>query len=134
VFLFLLGFLLRCHGSILPSIDHGLRNDVLLQLIECIESIKSDVKKKMMLISLLSTAPKSQESEQRRNCITQIGEFRVHDEKSFQFADAELGAMNWRSSRHPWSICRHTSSKPGAKWRQSQYRCTTPRVVLNLLD
>src|ERR1700674_5148921 len=35
--------------SILPSIFHGLLcNGAQLQLIECIESIKSDVKKKMM--------------------------------------------------------------------------------------
>ena len=50
VLLFLLCLFLGCHGSILPSIFHGLLcNGVLLQLIECIESIKSDVKKKMML-------------------------------------------------------------------------------------
>ena len=50
VLLFLLCLFLGCHGSILPSIFHGLLcNGVQLQLIECIESIKSDVKKKMML-------------------------------------------------------------------------------------
>jgi hypothetical protein len=50
VLLFLLCLFLGCHGSILPSIFHGLLcNGAQLQLIECIESIKSDVKKKMML-------------------------------------------------------------------------------------
>jgi hypothetical protein len=41
------GFLFCCHGSILPSILHGLCNDALLQLFDCIESTKSDVKQKM---------------------------------------------------------------------------------------
>src|SRR6266853_3498971 len=50
VLLFLLCLFLGCHGSILPSIFHGLLcNGAQLQLIECIESIKSDVKKKMRL-------------------------------------------------------------------------------------
>jgi len=35
-------------GSILPSIVHGkFCNDALLQLIDCIESMKNEVKKKM---------------------------------------------------------------------------------------
>ena len=34
--------------TILPSIIHGSRNDELLRLFECIESIKSEVKQKMM--------------------------------------------------------------------------------------
>jgi hypothetical protein len=35
-------------GSILPSILHGkICNDVLLQLIDCIESMKNEVKRKM---------------------------------------------------------------------------------------
>jgi hypothetical protein len=66
VFLFLLGFLLRCHGSILPSIVHGLSNGVLLQLIECIESIKSDVKKKMMLTRALERCTKVTGEEKSR--------------------------------------------------------------------
>jgi hypothetical protein len=33
---------------ILPSIVHGSRNDELLRLSECIESLKSEVKQKMM--------------------------------------------------------------------------------------
>jgi hypothetical protein len=49
VFLFLFCcFLLRCHVLFSLSILHGLYNGRLLQLIECIESKKSDVKKKMM--------------------------------------------------------------------------------------
>jgi hypothetical protein len=48
VFLFLLRcFFLGCHSSILPSIVHGLCNDLLLRLIECIELMKNDVKRKM---------------------------------------------------------------------------------------
>src|SRR5690242_10842016 len=48
VFLFLLRCLfLGCHSSILPSIVHGLCNDLLLRLIECIELMKNDVKRKM---------------------------------------------------------------------------------------
>jgi hypothetical protein len=39
-------------GSILPSIFHGkICNDVLLQLIDCIELMKNEVKKKMNAIS-----------------------------------------------------------------------------------
>jgi len=35
-------------GSILPSISHGkICNDLLLQLIDCIELMKNEVKKKM---------------------------------------------------------------------------------------
>src|SRR3974390_1152339 len=41
------------------SIVHGLCNGLLLQLIECIESIKNDVKRKMMLQSLAIHVRKS---------------------------------------------------------------------------
>ena len=51
VLLFLLCLFLGCHGSILPFHFSWTcySNGRLLQLIECIESLKSDVKKKMML-------------------------------------------------------------------------------------
>src|ERR1700690_116052 len=50
VLLFLLCLFLGCHGSILPFHFSWTcySNGRLLQLIECIESLKSDVKKKMM--------------------------------------------------------------------------------------
>jgi hypothetical protein len=52
-------FFLVAMVSILPSICHGSCNGRLLQLVECIESIKSDVKKKMTLIAHATDAPKS---------------------------------------------------------------------------
>jgi hypothetical protein len=42
-----LATLLRCHGSILPSIVHGMQRTNSLRLIECIESMKNDVKRKI---------------------------------------------------------------------------------------
>jgi hypothetical protein len=85
VFLFLLGFLLRCHGSILPSIVHGLRNGVLLQLIECIESIKSDVKKKMMLACAPERCTKVTREEKRRIGVAQSSKFCSPNEKNLYF-------------------------------------------------
>jgi hypothetical protein len=41
------------------------RNDRLLQLIECIESMKSDVKKKMIMHARATHAPKSPETSRR---------------------------------------------------------------------
>ena len=68
VLLFLLCLFLGCHGSILPSIFHGLLcNDAQLQLIECIESIKSDVKKKMMLSRAYDPCTKVTRDDFRRN-------------------------------------------------------------------
>src|SRR6266852_4585884 len=68
VLLFLLCLFLGCHGSILPSIFHGLLcNGVQLQLIECIESIKSDVKKKMMLPCAYDPCTKVTRDRWRRN-------------------------------------------------------------------
>jgi hypothetical protein len=86
VFLFLLGFLLRCHGSILPSIFHGLRNVVLLQLIECIESIKSDVKKKMMLICALERCTKVTREQKREKCGTQQEQISISKAEKFPAA------------------------------------------------
>src|SRR5207237_8106798 len=51
---------LWCHGSILPSIIHGLCNAPLLQLFECIESMKNDVKRKMMMRVHAKSVLKSQ--------------------------------------------------------------------------
>ena len=51
---------LWCHGSILPSIIHGLCNAPLLQLFECIESMKNDVKRKMMMREHEKSTLKSQ--------------------------------------------------------------------------
>jgi len=49
--LFLFCLFLGCHGSILPSIVHGkICNDDLLQLIDCIELMKNEVKKKMHVV------------------------------------------------------------------------------------
>jgi hypothetical protein len=69
VLLFLLRCLfLGCHGSILPSIFHGrLCNDLMLRLIECIESIKSDVKKKMALTSASDPCTKVTAAKCERN-------------------------------------------------------------------
>jgi hypothetical protein len=44
----LLRFLLRCHSNYSPFHYSWICNDRLLQLIECIESLKSEVKQKMM--------------------------------------------------------------------------------------
>jgi hypothetical protein len=44
---FFAAFFLVAMLTILPSIVHGSCNDLLLRLIECIESLKSEVKQKM---------------------------------------------------------------------------------------
>jgi hypothetical protein len=67
VFLFLLGFLLGCHGSILPFHSSWTSNGLLLRLIECIESIKTDVKKKMMLTGACDRHTKVTRDGLRRN-------------------------------------------------------------------
>jgi hypothetical protein len=41
-----LATLFRCHGSILPSICHGC-NKRTVAIVECIESMKNDVKRKI---------------------------------------------------------------------------------------
>jgi hypothetical protein len=60
VFLFLLRFFLSCHGfySPFPFFMDGC-NGVLLQLIDCIESMKSDVKRKMRKKFRARHTPKS---------------------------------------------------------------------------
>jgi len=53
-------FLFGCHGFYSPfHFVDGSCNAVLLQLVECIESIKSDVKKKMTLIAHTTDVRKS---------------------------------------------------------------------------
>jgi hypothetical protein len=60
VFLFLCSFLFGCHGSILPfPFFMEFRNDVLLQLVECIESSQNEVKRKMIERETRNAAPKS---------------------------------------------------------------------------
>jgi len=55
-------FLFGCHCIYSPfSIFHGSCNGVLLQLIECIESMKNEVKKKMIASSAANAVPKSPE-------------------------------------------------------------------------
>jgi hypothetical protein len=70
---FLLGsflcLFLWCHGSILPSILHGLCNGALLQLFECIESMKNEVKKKMMMTERSMRVLKSQTGGVRKEKI-----------------------------------------------------------------
>ena len=68
VLLFLLCLFLGCHGSILPSIFHGLLcNGAQLQLIECIESIKSDVKKKITSSCAFDPHTKVTATREKRN-------------------------------------------------------------------
>ncbi|MGA8298993.1 MAG: hypothetical protein WB817_05885, partial [Terriglobales bacterium] len=57
---FLLCFLFGCHGSILPfHSSWNICNGVLLQLVECIESMRNEVKRKMILTAAFNVAPKS---------------------------------------------------------------------------
>src|ERR1700722_12967108 len=69
VLLFLLCLFLGCHGSILPFHFSWTcySNGRLLQLIECIESLKSDVKKKMMLTRAYDPCTKVTREHSRRN-------------------------------------------------------------------
>jgi hypothetical protein len=71
---FLLGsflcLFLWCHGSILPSILHGLCNDLQLQLFECIESMKNEVKRKMTMRERRRAELKSQMSASRKKKIS----------------------------------------------------------------
>ena len=69
VLLFLLCLFLGCHGSILPFHFSWTcySNGRLLQLIECIESLKSDVKKKMMLARACDRYTKVTREGWRRN-------------------------------------------------------------------
>jgi hypothetical protein len=119
VFLFLLGFLLRCHGSILPSIFHGLRNVVLLQLIECIESLKSDVKKKMMLTCAPERCTKVTKERKREICVALKSGFRLQKPKSvpnFTSASRErthsaamvvVNCIPWLLSLDPFEAIQH---------------------------
>ena len=69
VLLFLLCLFLGCHGSILPFHFSWTcySNGQLLQLIECIESLKSDVKKKMMLARACDRYTKVTGEHRQRN-------------------------------------------------------------------
>ena len=92
VLLFLLCLFLGCHGSILPSIFHGLLcNDAQLQLIECIESIKSDVKKKMMLSRACDPCTKvTRDRSQRNFCQLKHHSRSFSSENSFGIPDSQL--------------------------------------------
>jgi hypothetical protein len=50
------------------SIVHGVGNGLLLRLIECIESIKSDVKRKMTLRETKTHAPRSPKRAEEEIC------------------------------------------------------------------
>jgi hypothetical protein len=54
-----------------------------LQLIECIESIKSDVKKKMMLICALERCTKVTRRQKRENCVTQQEQISISRQQNF---------------------------------------------------
>ena len=57
---FLLCFLFGCHGSILPfHSSWNFATGVLLQLFECIESARNEVKRKMIETVACNAAPKS---------------------------------------------------------------------------
>src|SRR5208282_2383500 len=57
---FLLCFLFGCHGSILPfPFCMEFRNDILLRLVECIESTQNEVKRKMIETDACNAAPRS---------------------------------------------------------------------------
>jgi hypothetical protein len=68
VLLFLLRFFLSCHGfySPFPSFDGVCRNGKKLQLIECIELLKNDVKKKMMMKRAIVACTKVTEDHHSR--------------------------------------------------------------------
>src|SRR5690242_1908899 len=64
-------FLFGCHGlPILPSIIHGSCNGLQLQLIECIESLKCEVKKKMMHGDMLGGGTKVTEEVECGSSVT----------------------------------------------------------------
>src|ERR1700722_10462073 len=90
VLLFLLCLFLGCHCSILPFHFSWTcySNDRPLQLIECIESIKSDVKKKMMLIRACDPYTKVTGGHRRRK-------FREREQRRRSFFLREIFGGLW---------------------------------------